>query len=201
MLENPKPPINAEITAQTPLPHDDAGKNQPAGENSLFEKLRTAAGNVFDRHGVKFKPGRGRPRKDGAPKASDVPLNAPASALPAAVAAVPAVDSPALDSALVRRCISAVTKGFFGFADKILHGKIIQKTGDAKFAGDVIKDCAITQDELNGLAELSEICLRKYGVGTQYAPEIGLGAIVIGIGARYAVAFAATKPEKTEDAK
>jgi hypothetical protein len=105
------------------------------------------------------------------------------------VPAIPADGAPAFDAALVRRCIAAVVKALRGFADKKLWRKAMLASDDSKFASDLVKETTVTQEELDSFSELTEICLRKYGVGTQYAPEIGLLAIVTGVGVRYAVAM------------
>lgn len=190
--------------ATPPAPPESPGEIGAPAENSFLQKVRDAAQGIFERHGVTFKAGRGRPRKDGLPKASDIPLNAPTTALPAGVASLSplAADAaPAFDSALVRRCVSAVVKAVRGFLDKKLWRKAMDATRDAKFAGELVKETTITQDELDGLSELTEICLRKYGVGSEYAPEIGLIAIAAGVGVRYAVALQTLEAKLNEQSQ
>ena len=106
------------------------------------------------------------------------------------------------DAALVRRCLSAITKTVAGFLGGKVYKKALKKTGDSKFAKQMSDGCAPTPDEIDALAELSEICLRKYGVGTEYAPEIGLGAIAANIGLRYVSAMREleTYPDKETNA-
>ena len=60
---------------------------------------------------------------------------------------------------------------------------------EAKEAQALVASLQITTTESDAFAELSEICLRKYGVGTQWAPEIGLAVILTGIGVRYVAAI------------
>lgn len=159
-------------------------------ESSILEKIKSTAAGVFERHGVLYKRGGGRPRKDGLPNKLDQPLNAPATALPAIAAgdsALPAASN--LDPVLVRRCCSAILKSITGFCDKRLFRKAVKKTADPKFAQQLIVDTTITKEEIDAFAELGEICLRKYGVGTEYAPEIGLAVILGGLGVRYMEAF------------
>ena len=147
-----------------------------------------------------FKRGGGRPRKDGLPNKLDVPLNAPPTALPLGTTPAPAPAPAGLDPALVKKCCSAVVKAFKGFLDKSLFNKARRRyPDDPKFCNQLIVDTTITQEETDAFAELSEICLRKYGVGSEYAPEIGLAAVVLGVGVRYAAAFKALAPEKKPD--
>lgn len=179
--------------------NDNGGQANPTAQTSLFEKISEKAGRLFEKHGVTFKPGRGRPRKDGSPKASDVPLESvgasPAPVAPLVAAPVPA---PAIDAGLVRRCVSAVVKALKGFGDSKLFNKAMQATGDAKFARDLVAETTVTEEEISALAELSEICLRKYGVGTEYCPEVGLVAILAGGVIRYTVALKSIEAKITE---
>jgi hypothetical protein len=89
----------------------------------------------------------------------------------------------------VAEAVAAVVKSATSTADSLLIGAIVKKTGDREYALATVARCQPTEKEFQSLGLLSEICLRKYGVGTQYAPEIGLGAIALGIGSRYALAF------------
>lgn len=166
---------------------------------SVVEKIKRTTRGVFERHGVLWKRGGGRPRKDGAPGKLDTPVNAPVTALPLGSAAPVSDPAPGLDPVLVRRCCTAVVKAFKGFFDKALFRKAQAKyPDDPKFCQELVTDTTITQEEADGFSELAEICLRKYGVGTEYAPEIGLGAIVLGIGVRYAAAFKGLEIKKEE---
>lgn len=172
------------------LSNEPAPENSPAPSTTIIEKIQRAGAKVFEKHGVLFKRTGGRPRKDGAPNKGDIPLNVPASAVPAiasAPAALPAQEG--LDPALVRRCCGAVLKAIGGVLDKVLHRKASIVGYTPQEAQQLVVDCAITQSELDSFSELAEVCLRKYGVGTEYAPEIGLGCIALGVGLRYSVAL------------
>ena len=170
---------------------DETPTTPDSGSNSVFETLKRTASKVFERNGVKFRRGPGRRRKDGTPSAGDIPLDAPASSLPAAAAPVaPLPDQSNLDPALVKRCVSAVLRGFCGFADRILFRRAKEAfPDDAKFCQTLVNDTTITARETDDFADLAEICLRKYGVGTEYAPEIGLAAIAAGVAVRYGAAL------------
>jgi hypothetical protein len=176
------------------------GENPVASADNTFEKIKRATKGVFEKHGVTFRRGGGRPRKDGMPNKLDIPINAPPTALPLGTTPDLAPATPGLDPALVKKCCNAVIKAFKGFLDKTLFNKARRKyPDDPKFCSQIIVDTTITNEEADAFSELAEVCLRKYGVGTEYAPEIGLGAIVIGIGVRYAVAFKSLEPEKKTD--
>jgi len=118
-------------------------------------------------------------------------------------AAALAPDAPqGLDPLLVKKCCSAVLKALSGFADKILFGKCRVAGLEPKEAQEIVGATRITQEEADSFSELAEICLRKYGVGTEYAPEIGLGAILIGVSLRYATAIKSLpEPPKPPEVK
>jgi hypothetical protein len=196
------PAIPPETSQPAPANELFAEASTPT-QGSVFEKVKRAGATIFEKYGVIYKRGPGRPRKDGLPAKNDLPLNAPQTALPAAAAAgAPLPAEPGLDPALVKKCCSAVIKALTGFLDKLLFNKAKRKTGDAKFAQQLVTDATITQPEIDAFSELAEVCLRKYGVGTQYAPEIGLAALVLGIGIRYGAAMKALdqKPDAGEPA-
>lgn len=186
--ENPSP--------ETAPPNELPTSPDSQAQATIIERVVAAGKGVFEKHGVVFKRTGGRPRKDGLPNKGDIPLNAPSTALPEGASPAPSAGAPPLDPALMRRCCSAVLKGVSAFLDKTLYRKALTKTGDSRAANDLVAATAITKEEVDSFAELAEICLRKYGVGTEYAPEIGLAAIAAGIGLRYAVALKAleTKP-------
>lgn len=154
--------------------------------NSTFEKIKRGAARIFEKHGVQFRRGPGRPRKDGMPGKADLPLNAPATDLPAGAVAPPALaPETGLDPALVKRCVSAVLKGIGGVLNKLVFRKATAAGYTPPECQQLIVECSITEGEVDSFGELAEICLRKYGVGSQYAPEIGLGALALGVAGRY----------------
>jgi hypothetical protein len=188
-----------------PLPTgNESALNPPENatpvETSRFEKLKSVTSGVFESAGTLFKRGGGRPRKDGKPNKLDIPLANPKTNLPLGAAAAPPLPGSSLDSTLVRRCCTAVLKAFSGVLDGILFHKAKAAGYSAVETQNLVSQCAITEKESDAFAELAEICLRKYGVGTEYCPEIGLGCIVLGVSARYLTALKALhKPEeKTE---
>lgn len=201
MLDNQSVSTSPEIPdspLSTPI-NDTSGQAPATAQTSLFEKISEKAGRLFEKHGVTFKRGRGRPRKDGLPKATDVPIESgSASTAPSAPVVAAPVPAPGFDSNLVIRCVKAVVKALKGFGDSKLYNKALQATGDGKFARDLVAETTVTEEEIAALAELSEICLKKYGVGTEYCPEIGVCAILAGGVIRYTVALKSIEAKITE---
>lgn len=181
----------------------------PAHENELFrqtenpvaptaaEKIRAAGASVLERFGI--KPGRGRPRADGKPKISDrveiqpgvfVPAgDIPKSSQPATLAAAPSSAGPRFDGALVRKCVASCLRALTGWADRVLYGKALHATRDAAFSKNLVAETTVDSSEVDSFSQLAEICFQKWGVGSQYAPEVGLGVIAAGAVTRYALAF------------
>jgi len=179
--------INTNFNENETIPaNDTSGKMVDPDKNSFFEKIQSRAGALFEKHGISFKRGRGRPKKNGTPKANDIPLeqNRQTSIpIPQTQTLTNSVEN--FDSNLVARCVSAVCKAFKGFADAKLFSAAVKATKDTKFARDLVNETTVTDEEIGALGELTEICLRKYGVGTEYCPEIGLVCIVTGSVIRY----------------
>jgi len=166
--------------SEIPPANGASGENGTAPQTDLFARLKSAAGKAYDN--IAFKRGRGRPRKDGTPKANDLPVGLPPDSL---------TGQPTIDTEIVQKSVAAVVKAACGVAGAQLRKKIVKNTGDKEFANKTVKDCEPSNEEIEALGKLAEICLIKYGVGTEYLPEIGLSCIVLGIGTRYAVAFKA----------
>jgi hypothetical protein len=179
---------------QAPLQNEPATETSSPGKDSTLEKLKRITKGVFEWKGTYYKR-MGKPPKDGSPGKLDIPLSAPANNLPLGTAKNPPVDTPSLDSEMVKKCCSAVLKAFSGFLDNLLFSKAKKAGYEAREAQELVTRCAITTKEADAFSELAEVCLRKYGVGTEYCPEIGLGCIFLGIGARYTVALRALKAD------
>jgi hypothetical protein len=191
---NPPTETQPEILPASPNDEQAPEKTSP-GKDSTLEKLKRITRGVFEWKGSYYKR-MGKPPKDGSPGKLDIPLSHPASNPPLGAQKNPPVDTPALDTALVQKCCSAVLKAVSGFLDNLLFSRAKKAGYDGKEAQELVQKCAITTKEADAFSELAEVCLRKYGVGTEYCPEIGLGFILLGIGARYTVAIRALKPEE-----
>jgi hypothetical protein len=175
--------------------HDQNSEAPTELKTSTVEKLKQISKSVFESGGVIFKRGGGRPRKDNKPNKLDIPLNATPTDLPIGVAADTSKTPSNLDPSLVKRCCSAMLKAAQSVVESILSKR-------ARLAGytppeikTLLLDNSITEKELDSFSELAVVCLQKYGVGTQYAPEIGLAVIAAGIGVRYTTTFATLNAE------
>ena len=192
MSENsvvPETPAPSVPPSETLFPNEPDSNANPPVEASRIEKIITAGKSIFEKHGVAFKRGGGRPRKDGMPNKLDVPLNAPPTNLPLAATSPGAVPVQGLDPDLVRRCCSAVIKAATGFLDDRLWKKALKAGIPETKAKQILVDCSVTKEECDSFGELATICLQKYGVGSQYAPEVGLAAVIVGVGVRYSLAM------------
>lgn len=191
-VEQPENPTteNPSLPGMAPAPENESSTPESAGKSSTVEGIKRAAGKVFEAFGVQYKKTGGRPRKDGKPNKGDIPVNVPATALPAGAEAPPSVPAPSgLDPVLVRRCCSAIVKAVSTFLDRQLFGKARIAGLEPKEAQQLVTDCSVSAEELNAFSELAEVALRKYGVGTEYAPEVGVAAIAVGVGLRYSMAI------------
>jgi len=184
----PTTEINAELSPEFP--------QIPAENQANFaDKIRGMAQSAFGRIKAKVagRGGRGRPPNCDIHKGIPInrcPCSLGATDVPAESLGVP-LDGAQISREVVTEAVSAVVKAATGTADAFLAAAIVRKTGDRAFAKDTIDRCQPTEKEFASLGILAEICLRKYGVGTEYCPEIGLGAIILGMGSRYALAFKA----------
>jgi hypothetical protein len=163
----------------------------------LFEKVERVARGAYEKAvATVVHRGRGRPRKDGQPKASDVvdtlpseisgdlPADDPA---PAPTGAAPGLQAVSEDT--LRRCCRTFHKTLFSAPAVFLHSQAVARKGPAD-AAEILGRCVPTDAELDDLAEYGAILLKKWNVDTKYAPEAVYGMTLAGVGARFALAFA-----------
>ena len=154
-------------------------------QNSLAEKINGVASRVSAKFGIEFKPGRGRPKKDGSPKKSDIPL--PADSAPVAEAPAPsaAFSRSPDDSNFIKKCFRAAFRGLFSALDKIVGGK----AKDAGYAQPdiekVVRENSVTSEELDGFAELGLLLADYYKLDTKTVAAGGAVVLVGGVGGRY----------------
>lgn len=163
-------------------------ENTPA-QNSVVEKISSGIGGLFERHGVTWKRGRGRPRGDDEPKKSDIPVDVPKSAVPVGSAASPAGNSRNGDSVLIRRSVTAMAKAATGSIDKVLFRKAKLVTGDQAFARELVNETSATAQECEALAEVTDILMAELGLQSKYLPLAAALTVVGGTGLRYGFAF------------
>ena len=174
----------------------------PAAENTVAEKIFGAAGRIFQKHGVKFRPGRGRPKKNGEPKISDVPLEAggpsPADAVPPAPAAEFRSSS---DKLTVKAIIAAAVKGVFQAVDKLIRGKA-EKAGYAPpDVEKIVSQNAITPQEIDGFAELGLVLADYFKIETEKLAMGGAVVLVAGVSGRYGMTLVQLSREAAAQAK
>jgi len=149
--------------------------------------VRSAGRSVFSKYGITWKTGPGRPRNDGDPKSSDVPLDAPSTALP--VGALPASSGgdPGFDPNRVRRIYKAVAKSLAGWADKIVFRKAKEVTGDPIYAQELVTQCAVTDPEAAAFGDLAAELGSMFGANEKYMALAAALVTVGAVGGRYAV--------------
>jgi len=165
--------------------NDWLSEGDPPVKNSVFEKIRGVSRGIFEKYGVQYRSGRGRPRNDGDPKASDVPLNAPASALPAAGAPGSANGHPSGSSGIVKRCYKSLAKAFSGWADKIIFRKVVELSGDKAYAREVVTEIALTEPEADAFGELIDELASMWGADEKFMALAASLCTVTAVGGRY----------------
>lgn len=200
--ENPSLAADAlEIPGLETVPAAPAVTPTPPVEDSLAKRVLTAAGGVFERHGVKFRPGRGRPRADGAPKASDVPLEA----APAPVAAAPAQTAASFrspsDAGFVKSCCRAAIKGIFSAIDKLIGKKAVEAGYSNSDVEKIVRENSITPEETDGFADLAVVLADYFKIDTKTVAMGGAVVLVGGVAGRYSMTFADLAKMATAKAK
>jgi hypothetical protein len=141
----------------------------PDFENSAFEKVADAGQRVFEKFGVILKRGRGRPKKDGSPKASDVVD--PAGAAPGS-APVPAGVDPVRVKLFVAGC-KGVIKGAVAFCKGWCRGQA-KEAGIEPGVADAILAAANVEDDYKGWCDALEVCANQYGWDFEHMPAVVL---------------------------
>lgn len=181
----------------TPTSTPDPGQSQPPPKNepiptedsppqtSFFDKIRNIGGSVFERHGVQFKRGRGRPRADGLPGKLDVPLSAPATALPLGTRPDSANPDKIRISNLVKKCVKAFIQSVAGFADSIVFRKAVQAKYPKPEAQELVAKTTITEGECDAFGELTNLLVEQMALDPKYLPVITAIVITTGVATRY----------------
>lgn len=201
--ENPVPPIEGA--------YDAPGKNDAVDQAGLFAKISGVAHSALEKAGGAVNSakstvrkiihkGRGRPKKDGSPGAGDLveeivepgglenPEN-PDQPVPSRLAEI-------FKPGLIRRCVAGILKGVLAFPNAYLEAMAVQKGYSPIEAEKLISKAAPQDDELDGLAEFSEIMLREVQIDPKYQkyiPAIAAGSIGLGIVGRYGAIMATLK--------
>ena len=177
-----------EIPAQTIPQNEPVTTASDPSKNSLVEKVRRASSTVLAKAGITYRPGRGRPRKDGAPKISDIPLENPGASAPASPPPSVAVAAPADDTihdALFARSVKSAVKGLLSFAKGLIKRKASEAGIDAGFTATALRECEPDAEVMADFSESLETVLQKYNVKTEYSPEIALAVSTARLAAPY----------------
>lgn len=186
----PPPPSSENSTVPDSAIFNESNptENTPA-QASFVEKINASAGEILEKYGVKWRRGRGRPRIDGEPKKSDIPLNVPATATPVSSVAPATNGAGARDSLIIRRSVAAMAKALTSSFDKALFRRAKAVTGDEAFAREVVNATAATSQECEALAEVTDILMAELGLQSKYLPLAASLTIVGGCALRYRNAF------------
>ena len=187
--ENTLPEITAEISS--------AAAAAPA-ENTFGEKIVSRVASVFQKHGVKYRAGRGRPRADGSPKASDVVLGKSA---PSPAAASPAPARPADEQGFIRRVVKNCAKAIFSTADKFLKNFALLAGHDEAAAEKIIAANSITDAETDAYGELGLMLADYYKIKTEYFALGGAVVLIGGSVGRYALTALELKKQAAQRRK
>lgn len=180
--ENNFSPPSAEIPVQ-PGGSSEGGSGADKGN-----KILNAVGSVFAKYGVNFKPGRGRPKKDGSPKISDKPLAigpAPQASPPLDVPPVSPAPQPSIDEAFAQECIEGIFRGFISVRDAGVLRMAVRISGNPQWSKDQIGRVSPTDQEIKSVCRNIIIVLKKYNIRLDFLPEISLLASLIRMEMRY----------------
>ncbi len=210
VVPSPAPPGESQ-PQPIPIPHESALET-PAdatpAQTSFAEKLTAAVGGVAEKYGLTFKPGRGRPKKDGTPKISDLLVSAdgtatPAVGQPALVAAVATPDS--LGDALLHRTIVRAARGIIGAAGTVLKRLALKAGLDRAFVEGAVASAEPEAEALADFSESLDAVLKKYQVRTEYAPEVSLALSTVRLAAPFWLTYRMLKDEierkRTQESK
>ena len=157
--------------AATPLfPHDTTATPTDPVKNSGFEKIAGAGQRVFEKFGIVLKPGRGRPKKDGSPKASDVVQ--PAGDLPGA-APVRAGTDPLRVKLLVAGAVGAL-KGAVSFVIGWCKRQAGEAGLDKEFTEKTMEAANPGAEDYKAWGDAFEVCANQYGWDFEHMPAVVL---------------------------
>lgn len=168
---------------------DGKGQADPANADARSEGIFKRAGKVFSKYGVTFRKGPGRPRLDGSPGKADEIISKIPAAGPVPGQAVAASLDPSLDQAFIQDCLQAATEGLVAFGDSQLKRVATRVSGDKNYAAALVSNTTPSKPELERIAKLEALLIKKYQIDTKYLCEFALAFCVIGIGTRYMTAM------------
>lgn len=99
------------------------------------------------------------------------------------------VGAPPVDTALVAKAVQGAVKALDGVLCRRLGSAAFRLTRDEAFSRNIVDETRLTPEESEQIGVLSGILAQKYSLAASFAPEIALGIIVIGYGARFQFAL------------
>jgi hypothetical protein len=182
---------------ETPALNDAARTENSLGEN-LREKIFAAVAPVAAKFGIVHK-GRGRPKKDGSPKISDVVDTKPGVA-PAALAAVATADSVAATfnspgHQLFRRIVVKAFESEISILKAVVKVKCDAADLDEDFCEKSLTAATPEKKSFADVAESADYVAIKYGWNVDRMPEIALGLDLLHLHAPFGVLFMALNSE------
>ena len=162
----PENPLPAGATQNEPI-----GIPSDAAPSGRLEKIRALAAKV----GAKFKAGRGRPRKDGLPKANDVVVTTTGETVPAterpALAAVAQLDAPSPSQARLHKNIAKAGKAVIGGGVDALRWYNGADGFKPEFLNPLLERARPDDELLSDWTEDTQALLAKYSVNIEHAEE------------------------------
>lgn len=178
------------------IPQNEPSRPPEAGnEAGLLSKIQSAASKAYQGASAAIKRGRGRPPgaknkpkdgqdiifEDNGEPENDNPQAPALAATPEAV--------PVLSPAIVSRCVGSIVRGIFAIPH-YFAGLALRKKGRTEAEAERLADKAgATQQEIDDLAVIGGLLIKKYQVESQYSLEFGAGLILTSIGMRYGAIF------------
>jgi hypothetical protein len=164
-------------------------ENGAPASNSSRKKVDAASAGVFARFGEYFKRGRGRPRKDGAPKISDVVLPTPPAGVVSAPAGGGAPSGGPDNTGIIRAACLRVAKATAAFFDRMLGNRALVATNDPQFAAQIVKETTALPEELDAFADLAALAIAEMKLQVKWVPVVAAGTVLAGGVMRYGLAM------------
>ena len=111
-----------------------------------------------------------------------------------------AAGAPPVDSALIGRVFAGTIRAIDSVLCRRLGHAAFRATGDKGFAGNIIEETKLTDEEAAQVGKLASVLAQKYSIAGAFAPEIALGVVIIGYGMRFNFALNRIE-EQTKAAK